>query len=108
MAQPGRALAWGARGRQFKSARPDQINWKTFSRLRFRGLSYGEGLLLDLCQECDVVQRFEGFSLCFQPNVAVMLQHFSADVPGNRHDRLFTRLRFCEFGYCVMAEVMGA
>src|SRR5579883_2871224 len=25
VAQPGRALAWGARGRQFKSARPDQI-----------------------------------------------------------------------------------
>ena len=25
MAQPGRALAWGARGRQFKSARPDQL-----------------------------------------------------------------------------------
>src|SRR6266498_5270554 len=24
VAQPGRALAWGARGRQFKSARPDQ------------------------------------------------------------------------------------
>src|ERR1700728_717243 len=23
VAQPGRALAWGARGRQFKSARPD-------------------------------------------------------------------------------------
>ena len=26
MAQPGRALAWGARGRQFKSARPDQFS----------------------------------------------------------------------------------
>src|ERR1700729_3610369 len=26
VAQPGRALAWGARGRQFKSARPDQSN----------------------------------------------------------------------------------
>src|SRR5271166_5795088 len=26
VAQPGRALAWGARGRQFKSARPDQFN----------------------------------------------------------------------------------
>ena len=25
MAQPGRALAWGARGRQFKSARPDHL-----------------------------------------------------------------------------------
>jgi hypothetical protein len=25
VAQPGRALAWGARGRQFKSARPDQL-----------------------------------------------------------------------------------
>src|SRR5581483_300635 len=25
VAQPGRALAWGARGRQFKSARPDQF-----------------------------------------------------------------------------------
>jgi hypothetical protein len=28
VAQPGRALAWGARGRQFKSARPDQTNSK--------------------------------------------------------------------------------
>src|SRR5579863_10606687 len=26
VAQPGRALAWGARGRQFKSARPDQYS----------------------------------------------------------------------------------
>ncbi len=26
VAQPGRALAWGARGRQFKSARPDHLN----------------------------------------------------------------------------------
>ena len=26
VAQPGRALAWGARGRQFKSARPDHSN----------------------------------------------------------------------------------
>src|SRR6185312_15417085 len=26
-AQPGRALAWGARGRQFKSARPDQFRY---------------------------------------------------------------------------------
>src|ERR1700682_1728117 len=26
VAQPGRALAWGARGRQFKSARPDQTS----------------------------------------------------------------------------------
>jgi hypothetical protein len=25
VAQPGRALAWGARGRQFKSARPDHF-----------------------------------------------------------------------------------
>ena len=28
VAQPGRALAWGARGRQFKSARPDQFKTK--------------------------------------------------------------------------------
>src|SRR6202051_3443934 len=26
VAQPGRALAWGARGRQFKSARPDECS----------------------------------------------------------------------------------
>jgi hypothetical protein len=25
VAQPGSALAWGARGRRFKSSRPDQI-----------------------------------------------------------------------------------
>src|ERR1700757_209200 len=31
VAQPGRALAWGARGRQFKSARPDQsISYEQF------------------------------------------------------------------------------
>ena len=30
VAQPGRALAWGARGRQFKSARPDHSSF--FSR----------------------------------------------------------------------------
>lgn len=28
VAQPGSALAWGASGRQFKSARPDQIKFK--------------------------------------------------------------------------------
>src|SRR5947209_14190879 len=34
VAQPGRALAWGARGRQFKSARPDQSTSSTvFSNL---------------------------------------------------------------------------
>jgi hypothetical protein len=26
VAQPGSALAWGARGREFKSRRPDQFN----------------------------------------------------------------------------------
>src|ERR1700678_2054969 len=29
VAQPGRALAWGARGRQFESARPDQSFFKS-------------------------------------------------------------------------------
>ena len=29
MAQPGSALAWGARGRVFESLRPDQENQKT-------------------------------------------------------------------------------
>src|SRR5262249_39476952 len=33
VAQPGRALAWGARGRQFKSARPDQTSL-CFARFR--------------------------------------------------------------------------
>lgn len=36
VAQPGRALAWGARGRQFKSARPDQFYCFRFLRSRFR------------------------------------------------------------------------
>jgi hypothetical protein len=31
VAQPGRALAWGARGRQFKSARPDHFLLSAFS-----------------------------------------------------------------------------
>ena len=35
VAQPGRALAWGARGRQFKSARPDHLN-QPFTELSFR------------------------------------------------------------------------
>ena len=30
VAQPGRALAWGARGRQFKSARPDHLESITY------------------------------------------------------------------------------
>ncbi len=29
VAQPGSALAWGARGRPFKSARPDHGLWRT-------------------------------------------------------------------------------
>src|SRR5215470_6515937 len=35
VAQPGRALAWGARGRQFKSARPDQssLSFDLFNRV---------------------------------------------------------------------------
>src|SRR5437660_4473264 len=32
VAQPGRALAWGARGRQFKSARPDQSPLQSLTR----------------------------------------------------------------------------
>ena len=36
VAQPGRALAWGARGRQFKSARPDQ-----FKTQELRGINSG-------------------------------------------------------------------
>src|SRR5580698_10592514 len=34
VAQPGRALAWGARGRQFKSARPDQSIQKYSQKLQ--------------------------------------------------------------------------
>jgi hypothetical protein len=29
VAQPGSALAWGASGRRFKSARPDQLKFLT-------------------------------------------------------------------------------
>ena len=36
VAQPGRALAWGARGRQFKSARPDQSLIKQLRGFHFR------------------------------------------------------------------------
>jgi hypothetical protein len=38
VAQPGRALAWGARGRQFKSARPDQFCFidRAPAKVRFR------------------------------------------------------------------------
>ena len=35
VAQPGRALAWGARGRQFESARPDHLDF--LSQFSFRG-----------------------------------------------------------------------
>ena len=34
VAQPGRALAWGARGRQFKSARPDHFCFAQYFPLR--------------------------------------------------------------------------
>jgi hypothetical protein len=33
VAQPGRALAWGARGRQFKSARPDHYSNQAVTRI---------------------------------------------------------------------------
>ncbi len=36
VAQPGSALAWGARGREFKSRRPDQIKQKLRSRVARR------------------------------------------------------------------------
>src|SRR3954447_8498946 len=42
LAQPGRALAWGARGRQFKSARPDQLH--SHSASHFLPLKPKEGL----------------------------------------------------------------
>src|SRR5271165_1917129 len=32
VAQPGRALAWGARGRQFKSARPDHFRFRSLAK----------------------------------------------------------------------------
>ena len=34
VAQPGSALAWGARGREFKSRRPDQSFYKSGSGFR--------------------------------------------------------------------------
>ena len=40
VAQPGRALAWGARGRQFKSARPDHSFSLPLSRPQF-GSTWG-------------------------------------------------------------------
>src|ERR1700734_212798 len=36
VAQPGRALAWGARGRQFKSARPDHYSFQAVARFPLR------------------------------------------------------------------------
>src|SRR6202047_4316335 len=45
VAQPGRALAWGARGRQFKSARPDQSFVFPLSKIRSKGFrpAMGQG-----------------------------------------------------------------
>src|SRR5262249_19200021 len=42
VAQPGRALAWGARGRQFKSARPDQQSFGDLRATRSRPQIIGE------------------------------------------------------------------
>src|SRR6185312_17480974 len=44
VAQPGRALAWGARGRQFKSARPDQNKSKRYTHRLLRAEVYARGL----------------------------------------------------------------
>ena len=38
VAQPGRALAWGARGRQFKSAHPDHSFFFALSKIMSNGL----------------------------------------------------------------------
>src|SRR5690606_12893507 len=40
VAQPGSALAWGARGRVFESLRPDQIILKKSSHLAVTGFFY--------------------------------------------------------------------
>jgi len=53
VAQPGRALAWGARGRQFKSARPDQsTTYEQFPRIQgfFDPLSRRNRLLTKIQQ----------------------------------------------------------
>ena len=36
VAQPGRALAWGARGRQFKSARPDHYFYRASLQIVYK------------------------------------------------------------------------
>ena len=46
VAQPGRALAWGARGRQFKSARPDQLSRGLQSSSRFNSTSRADAWVL--------------------------------------------------------------
>ena len=52
MAQPGRALAWGARGRQFKSARPDHFIFLVF--LHFFVLSRSSASVFQRLN-CDVI-----------------------------------------------------
>src|SRR5581483_11264074 len=44
VAQPGRALAWGARGRQFKSARPDHFQNQSVTRFSVRAEILRQGV----------------------------------------------------------------
>jgi hypothetical protein len=46
----------------------------------------------ELCRNCDVIQRGDGFAFRFLPDVRVVRQHFTANVSSNRHDGLFTRV----------------
>ena len=48
VAQPGSALAWGARGREFESRHPDQPKALRFRKAFFMGASQAERLLYGL------------------------------------------------------------
>jgi hypothetical protein len=87
VAQPGRALAWGARGREFKSRHPDQFeqwtNWRP-------GVPKGDFLkstalifLMILTSGCSTLIRTEG--LRFEPASTEADAHAicSRDVPKN-------------------------
>jgi hypothetical protein len=77
VAQPGSALAWGARGREFKSRRPDQSHFKGFTRRCLRARSLRQ-----------VRCRCQGFF-----GGKITQAHWSAFRAGAHREKAATRMR---------------
>src|SRR5438874_4153055 len=48
----------------------------------------------------------EGLTLCSEPGVRIVVEHLLRDMARYAHDGGIGRLRFCQFRYRVMADVM--